>query len=132
MRWLLKAQITLTIAVTLPTLLLAQATNGWFVLLGGFAAMLLTAIAALRVFAVNAGEAPGQALAAMYRGLALKIVGAVVFFVIIAKMLPQQLPFTVIGFIAATVAYWVALLWAPMPAAPKIERKEREDRKLDG
>ena len=131
-RWVLKAQIALTMAVALPTMLLAQGNKGWFVLLGGAIAMLLTAIAALRAFAVDADEAPGQALAAMYRGLAAKMIGAVVFFVIIAKMLPQQLPYTVIGFVAATIAYWVALLWAPMPAAPKIESRELEDRKLDG
>ena len=55
-----------------------------------------------------------------------------VFFIIIAKTVPEQLPFTVIGFVAATMAYWLALLWAPMPAAPKIESEQLEDRKLDG
>jgi F0F1-type ATP synthase assembly protein I len=134
-RWLLKVQIALTIAVALLASLLMQVNIGWFVLLGGIAAMMLTAIAALRAFAIDADEAPGKALTAMYRGLAAKIIGAVVFFVIIAKLLPQQLPYTVIGFVAATIAYWVALLWAPMPAAPKIESiesRELEDRKLDG
>lgn len=132
MRWLLKAQIALTMAVALLTALLTHGNRGWFVLLGGIVAMLLTAVAAIRAFTVSAEESPGLALAALYRGLAAKIIGAVVFFVLIAKTTPQHLPFTVIGFVAATISYWIALLWAPMPGAPTVDTEKLEDRKLDG
>ena len=132
MRWLIKAQIVLTMAVALLTTLLTPGNQGWFVMLGGIAAMLLTAIAAMRAFKVNAQDAPKAALVALYRGLAAKIIGAVVFFFVIAKTMPQHLPYTVIGFVAATLSYWIALLWAPMPGAPKTESVELEDRKLDG
>lgn len=101
-------------------------------ILGGIAAMILTTIAAIRAFTVDAADDPKAALAALYRGLAAKIIGAVVFFVIIAKTMSQHLPLVVIGFAAATISYWIALLWAPLPAAAKVRSEEREDGKRDG
>jgi F0F1-type ATP synthase assembly protein I len=132
LRWLLKAQVALTLTVAIVTALTAGLDNGVFVMMGGLAAMLLTAIAAFRAFAVNAADDPRAALAALYRGLAAKIIGAVVLFIMVAKMAPQNLPAVIAGFAAATIAYWIALLWAPWPGLTKEQKEQIEDGRRDG
>jgi len=125
--WLIKVQMALTMLVALLTALLVPGNQGWFVFLGGSVATLLGAVAALRTFSADARIDPQAALMALYRGLAAKLIGAVLFFVIIAKTMPQQLVYTVIGFGAATLSYWIALLWAPLPPAPTFEPEQDKD-----
>lgn len=111
-RWVLVAQLLLTcIAAALATALTGW-SNGLFVLLGGMAATALAALFALRAFSVDAAVDARAAFAAMARAEAIKLVAAVVFFIFVAKVIPQHFGPVIIGFCAATLSYFLALPFA--------------------
>lgn len=92
---------------------------------GGLLGVMLTAIAALRIGAGTMAEhsgVDGQAedpdrvqatlevmIRNFYRAMAMKLILAVVLFVIVAKWFPGYFAPVVTGYAATVVAYWLAL-----------------------
>lgn len=121
-RWVLIAQLALTSIAAMVTAPVAGFTAAGFVMLGGATAMALGLLFALRLFAVDAESDPQGALSALYRGAAAKLVGAVIVFTAAARWMPHHVVELIIGFAAATISYWIALLRAPL--GPPAEHKE--------
>lgn len=118
LRWMLLAQCALTLVAAAIVVALLGPMKGVFVIVGGGFAMVLSALAAMRSFAVDAASDPDGALRALRRGVSIKFIAAIVLFAAAAKWLPQYVAQIIIGFAAATVSYWIALLRAPLgPAA---------------
>ncbi|MEM9321300.1 MAG: ATP synthase subunit I [Pseudomonadota bacterium] len=111
-RWILRTQL----ALTLPIALLAGPLAGWtkagWVGAGGLATMFLTLVFALRAFSVSAEVDAKAALGAMVRAEAMKMVLAVIGFVLAAMTVPEHFGAIMIGFGAATISYWLALPFA--------------------
>ena len=113
-RWVLLTQLALTMVAAAMVVPFAGLWKALFVVLGGLVAMALGLVFALRLFAVDASEDPAGALRALRRGATAKLIGAVVVFTLAAKWMPQHVAQIIIGFAAATISYWIALLRAPL------------------
>ncbi|MDX1569521.1 MAG: ATP synthase subunit I [Xanthomonadales bacterium] len=88
-------------------------TNGLFVMIGGLAAFILTALAALRAFSVDAATDPHGALRAVAAAEMGKLAGAILFFALVAYTASQHFIPILVGFGVATTSYWLALrVWA--------------------
>jgi F0F1-type ATP synthase assembly protein I len=121
-RWVLFAQLLLALAAALLTALIKGLLAGLAVVAGGGVAMVLGLIFALRAFAIDAGSDPQGALQAMRRGMTAKMIGAIIFFMLAAKWVPQYAAQLIIGYAAATLSYWIALIKAPL--APSGQNEE--------
>ena len=62
------------------------------------------------MFRIDARENPEQALRLFYRAAMYKLVMAVLAFLVIGKTMPERVMPVLIGFGAATLSYWFALL----------------------
>lgn len=113
---LLRMQSLLVIAAGLIGLLLAGTGAAMAVMAGGGIGIVLTAVAALRS-GVMAGP-PERRVSAFYRGMALKLVLAVVFFIVVAVWFADAFVPVLSGYLATLAGYWVALLrlsrWNPV------------------
>lgn len=115
-RWVVSVQAGLTGAAAILIGLWAGPLKAGMVLMGGAIAVFLGLVFALRAFSVDASVDPEGALRALRRGVAAKMIGAVVIFGLAAKWMPQHVAQLIIGFAAATISYWLALLKAPLGA----------------
>ena len=107
--WLLRTEAVLTAvaAVSLAFWLGRDAALAGIV--GGAIGIVLTAVAALRIVLIGNNAEPGQMVMAFYRGMAMKLLLAVVLFVIVAKWFAGFFVPVLIGYMATLVAYWLAL-----------------------
>lgn len=108
--WLLRAQAMLSVLGSIIYGLLAGVPMALAVLAGGGIGIVLTAVSALRAGAATAGAEPAQMAVAFYRAMALKLVLAVVMFVIVANWFAGYFMPVMTGYVATLVAYWIALL----------------------
>jgi len=109
--WLLRLQAILSVLGALAFGLLAGGVQqALAVLVGGGIGILLTAVSALRAGAASNDAEPGRMMAAFYRAMALKLVLAVVLFVIVAKWFAGFFAPVLTGYVATVLAYWFALL----------------------
>ncbi|RFF26254.1 hypothetical protein DZK25_14020 [Wenzhouxiangella sp. 15181] len=108
--WLLRLQAVLSVLGALAFGLLAGVPQALAVLVGGGIGVLLTAVSALRAGAATSEAEPAQMMAAFYRAMALKLVLAVVLFVVVAKWFAGYFAPVLTGYVATVLAYWIALL----------------------
>lgn len=108
--WLLRLQAVLSVLAALVFGLFAGVEQGLAVLVGGGIGVVLTAVSALRAGAASGDAEPAQMMAAFYRAMALKLVLAVVLFVIVAKWFAGYFAPVLTGYVATVLAYWFALL----------------------
>ncbi|MDQ2069727.1 ATP synthase subunit I [Natronospira bacteriovora] len=83
------------------------------VLIGGGAATFLTLWFGIRVFSVDAAADPEGFLRRFYGAELFKLVMAVLFFIVAARMGGDQMGEIISGFIAALVGFWFGL-WPAM------------------
>lgn len=105
---LLRTQALVTvITVALAALFFGlRAAIGVFI--GGGIGLLLTAVFALRSFALPTGATAQQIVGAMYKAAATKLVLAVILFVLVARFAAEYFGGVMTGYIVTFVAYWVA------------------------
>ncbi len=106
--WLLRAQALLAGLGALIFGLFSGTTAAMGVLGGGFLGIALTAVAALRIGMAGSKE-PQLMVGNFYRAMALKLILAVVLFVIVAKWFTGIFVPVVTGYAATVVAYWLAM-----------------------
>ena len=111
-RWVLLAQMLLATGAAVVAVPIGGWTSSVFVLLGGMAAVALTSIFALRAFTVDAAVDAQRAFGAMVRAEATRLVAAVIFFIVVAKVIPEHFGPVIIGFCVATLSYFLALRFA--------------------
>lgn len=108
--WLLRLQAMLSVIGAIVYGLLAGISMGLAVLVGGGVGVVLTAVSAIRAGAASSNAEPAQMTGAFYRAMALKLVLAVVVFVIVAKWFAAFFAPVLTGYAVTMVAYWIALL----------------------
>ncbi len=106
--WLLRVQALLAGLVALPFGLLAGMDLAMAALVGGAIGILLTAITALRV-GMSLGQEAQVAVRAFYRAMLIKLVLAVIIFVIVAKWFAGYFGPVITGYAVTSVAYWMAM-----------------------
>lgn len=114
--WLLRAQALLAGLVAVAFALGKSVEPAIAALVGGAIGLLLTGVTALRV-GLSLGSEPHVMMGAFYRAMALKLVLAVVLFVVVAKWFAGYFGPVMCGYAATLVAYWLAM-WrmSQMPA----------------
>ncbi len=108
-RWVFMAQLALSLIAAAIVALAATLEAAMFTLVGGGIALLLTGVFAIRLFSVDARSDPQAVVQAFFRAAAMKLLAAFVLFGLAAKFVPQHFLPIVIGFMAATSSYWLAL-----------------------
>jgi ATP synthase protein I len=121
--WLLRWQAVLSVIGAVAYGLLAGAQMGLAVLVGGGIGLLLTAVTGLRI-GLSMGRDPKTMIAAFYKAMALKLVLAVVLFVIVAKWFSGYFMPVMIGYAATLLAYWLAM-WRLASSGPISENPEQ-------
>ncbi|MEM7055108.1 MAG: ATP synthase subunit I [Pseudomonadota bacterium] len=109
MVWLLRTEAVLTAIAAVGLALWLGRDAALAGLVGGAIGIVLTAVAALRMVIIGNHAEPAQMVMAFYRGMAMKLVLAVVLFTIVAKWFAGFFLPVLIGYIATLVAYWLAL-----------------------
>ena len=107
--WLLRTEAVLTAVAAIGLALWLGRDAALAGLVGGAIGIVLTAVAALRMAIVGSNAEPSQMVMAFYRGMTMKVVLAVVLFVIVAKWFAGFFVPVLIGYMATLVAYWLAL-----------------------
>ena len=105
---LLRTQALLTVIAVVPAFFFAGPQAALGVAMGGGVGLLLSAVFALRAFALPAGATAQQIVMAMYRAAATKMLVAVVLFVLVARFATALFGPVMIGYIVTLVAYWIA------------------------
>ncbi|MDT8409261.1 MAG: ATP synthase subunit I [Wenzhouxiangellaceae bacterium] len=108
--WLLRTQAFMVVIAAVVGVVAAGAANGLAVLTGGAIGIVLTAVSAIRAGSVPASGKPMMMAAAFYRGMMLKMVFAVVLFVLVATWFAEWFVPVLIGYAVTLVAFWFALL----------------------
>lgn len=108
--WLLRTQAVLVVLGAVVGVIVAGVANGLALLAGGGIGIVLTAVSALRAGSVSGSAGPARIAAAFYRGMMLKMVFAVVLFVVVATMFADWFLPILIGYVVTLVAFWIALL----------------------
>lgn len=108
--WLLRTQALLVVIGAIVGVVVADVGTALALLAGGGIGIVLTAVSALRAGSVAGSAAPARIAAAFYRGMMLKMVFAVVLFVLVATMYADWFLPILIGYVATLVAFWIALL----------------------
>lgn len=106
--WLLRTQALLAGLGAVIFGLLQGPPGAMAVLVGGAIGVVLTAVAALRIGMAGMRD-PQRMIGSFYRAMALKLLLAVVLFVIVAKWFTGFFVPVVIGYSATIVAYWLAM-----------------------
>lgn len=117
MVWLLRTEAVLTAIAAIALALWLGRAAALAGLAGGGIGIVLTAVAALRIVATGSNAEPAQMVMAFYRAMAMKLLLAVVLFVIVAKWFAGFFVPVLIGYLATVVAYWLAL-WRLRTAQP--------------
>ena len=107
--WLLRMQAVFTAIAALVLAVWLGRDAALAGVIGGGIGIVLTAVAALRMVVVGSDAEPSQMVMAFYRGMAMKLVLAVVLFAIVAKWFAGFFVPVLIGYMATLVAYWLAL-----------------------
>jgi F0F1-type ATP synthase assembly protein I len=102
-------QGALTLGVALVWWLAGGSVTG--ALLGGLVATVLSLYFAVRVLSVDAAADPRGFLRRFMRAEAMKLLLAMVFFVWVARQMPQVMPEAISSFAVTLLAYWFALAW---------------------
>ena len=109
MVWLLRTEAVLTAIAAVGLALWLGRDAALAGLVGGAIGIVLTAVAALRMVVIGNHAEPTQMVMAFYRGMAMKLVLAVVLIAIVAKWFAGFFLPVLIGYMATLVAYWLAL-----------------------
>ncbi|NEP62003.1 MAG: hypothetical protein F6K31_34505 [Symploca sp. SIO2G7] len=107
--WLLRTEAILTALAAIGLAFWLGRNAALAGLVGGAIGIVLTAIAALRMLVQGERADPAQMVMAFYRGMALKMVLAVVLFAAVAIWFAGFFVPVLIGYLATLVAYWLAL-----------------------
>lgn len=110
MAWLLRLQATASVLVAFAWALGSGVEPSLAALAGGAIGFVLTAVSALRAGLAASDGRPEVMVTAFYRGMALKLVLAVVLFVIVARWHASLFVPVLTGYMATVLAYWFALL----------------------
>lgn len=108
MLWMIRLQAVLALLGAFGWALSNNAQLSLAALAGGAIGMALTAVSALRV-GVTRDARPEVMLGGFYRGMALKMVLALIVFVIVARWYPDRFLPVMTGYAATLLAYWIAL-----------------------
>lgn len=104
---LLRTEALITAIVVTIALLLVSVSAAVGVALGGGIGVLLTAVFALRSFALPVGATAQQMVSALYRAAALKMLIAVILFVLVARFATDLFGPVMAGYMATFVAQWI-------------------------
>ncbi|MFU8877903.1 MAG: ATP synthase subunit I [Wenzhouxiangellaceae bacterium] len=102
-----RTQALLVVTVGVVTVFVLGTASALAVVGGGAAGIVLTAVAALR--AGSSAESPDAMIGAFYRAMALKLVLAVVLFVIVALWFAAYFGPILVGYVLTLLANWLAL-----------------------
>src|SRR5690625_2550276 len=108
MLWMIRLQAVLALLGAFGWALSNNAQLSLAALAGGATGMALTAVRVLRV-CVTRDDRLEVMLAGLYRGMALKMVLALIVFVIVARWYPARFVAVMTGYAATLLAYWIAL-----------------------
>lgn len=105
---LLRSQALLAVIAAGLVLVFAGSRAALGVLAGGLIGVVLSLVFALRSFSLPAGASAQQMVAALYRGAAMKMLLAVILFVLVARFATPHFGMVMLGYSATLVAYWIA------------------------
>ncbi|GAB4191872.1 MAG: hypothetical protein Tsb002_21040 [Wenzhouxiangellaceae bacterium] len=104
---LLRVQLVLAVAAVIIAAVGAGEKAAAGIALGCVFGVILNLVQALRTFALPADAEPKQMVVAFYRAAALKLLVAVILFVLAARWAPQLFGFIIAGYAITLVAHWI-------------------------
>lgn len=104
-------QLAGIVLLAMCALLLVGPSSGLSVLAGGLAYGLPNLYFVWRVFRYSGAQEMTKFVAAFFAGEAFKLILSAILFLVIVKYLPVGLLSTLVGFVGAMVAFWVACMW---------------------
>lgn len=104
---LLRTEALLTAVAVAFALLFVDVLAALGVALGGGIGVILTAVFALRSFALPKGATAQQMVSALYRAAAMKMLIAVILFVLVARFAAHMFGAVMLGYMVTLLAQWV-------------------------
>jgi len=106
---ILLIQLTVILILAVLLLLIVNIKASYSALLGGLTWLIPSLYFTIKLFANNKVKSPQQMIKTFYANELIKLLLSAILFVLAIKLLPVNIPSFLGGYVAAILAFWLAL-----------------------